>query len=202
MQQRPPGALIGEEPLDVVADDVARRVDGLVAVADADRIEVARLEDVEEMLRCGDFILNVFEQKAHTERCGKGLQVLDNGNGVLDGEFIPCRLIEAEIDHGGSERDLLRGLDGALDLVHGGDAGLFALGDEVKIRRYVAGPLDVIAVGEIDGLMQHRAHVVRAEPVSEFAHSGRVGVVEVVARGEDFDGARTSGCQGIQQAGV
>ena len=58
------------------------------------------------------------------------------------------------------------------------------------------------AFGEIDGLMQHGAHVVGAEPRGELAHGGRIGVVEVVARGEDFDGARAGGCEGVQQTGV
>ena len=36
--------------------------------ADADRIEVAGLEDVEQVLRRGDFVLHVLQQQAHAER--------------------------------------------------------------------------------------------------------------------------------------
>jgi len=55
--------------------------------------------------------------------------------------------------------------------------------------------------------MEDGAGVVRAEPGGEFAHSGGVGVVEVVARGEDLDGHGPAGVgaggeECIQQAGV
>ena len=89
-----------------------------------------------------------------------------------------------------------------MHLVHGGDAvGLLGC-DEVEVGRDVARPLGVGAVGDVDGLMQDGANVVGAEPRGQLAHGEGVGVVEVVARGEDFDGARAGGGEGVEQAGV
>jgi hypothetical protein len=50
--------------------------------------------------------------------------------------------------------------------------------------------------------MQHGAHIVGAEPGGKLAHGGRIGVVEVVARGEDLDCLRAGGGEGVQQAGM
>ena len=69
-------------------------------------------------------------------------------------------VIEAEVEDDGGEGDLLGGLEGALDLVHGGDAvGLFG-GDEVEVGGDVARPLGVGAVGEVDGLVEDGAVLV------------------------------------------
>ncbi len=55
-------------------------------------------------------------------------------------------VLEAEVEDDGGDGDLLGGLEGALDLVHGGDAvGLFGV-DEVEVGGDVAGPLGVGAV--------------------------------------------------------
>ena len=133
---------------------------------------------------------------------GEGLEVLDGGERVLDGGLVPGRVIEAEREDDGGEGDLLGGLERALDLVHGGDAVGLLRRDEVEVGRDVARPLSVGAVGYVDGLMEDGADVVGAEPGGEFADGGGIGVVEVVARGEDFDGAGTGGGEGVQQARV
>ena len=100
------------------------------------------------------------------------------------------RVAQAEVEDSVGEGNLLSALERALDLVHGGDAVGFLAGDEVEVGRDVARPLGVGAVREVNGLVQDGADVVRAEPGGEFADmAGVVGVVEVVARGEDFDGA-------------
>jgi hypothetical protein len=91
--------------------------------ADADLIEVAGLEDVEEVLGGGDFVLQVFQQEADAERRGEGLEVLDGGEGIVDGGLVPGGVLEAEVEDDVGEGDLFGALDGALDLVHGGDAG-------------------------------------------------------------------------------
>ena len=113
-----------------------------------------------------------------------------------------ARVVEAEREHDRGEGDLLGGLERALDLVHGGDAVGLLRRDEVEVGRDVARPLGVGAVGDVDGLMEDGADVVGAEPGGEFADGGGIGVVEVVARGEDFNGARAGGGEGVQQAGV
>jgi hypothetical protein len=90
--------------------------------ADADRVEVAGLEDGEQMLRRGDLVLQILQQQADAERGGEGLEVLDGGERALEGGLVPGGVLEAEVEDDGGEGDLLGGLDGALDLVHGGDA--------------------------------------------------------------------------------
>ena len=164
---------------------------------------MAGLEDVEEVLGGGDFVLQVFEQEADAERRGEGLEVLDGGEGVLDGGLVPGGVLRPRREDDGGEGDLLGGLEGALDLVHGGDAVGLLRGDEVEVGGDVAGPLGVGAVGDVDGLVEDGADVVGAEPGGDVADGEGVGVVEVVARGEDFDGAaRRRACEGVQQAGV
>jgi len=86
--------------------------------------------------------------------------------------------------------------------------------DKVQIGRDVARPLIWIsaaegpaAVSDVDGLVQDGADVVGAEPGGELADGRRVGVVEMMARGEDFDRhgparARAGGLESVQQAGV
>ena len=162
------------------------------------------------MLRRGDLVLQILQQQADAERRGECLEVLDGGERVLQGVLIPRRVPQPKVEDDGGEGHLLGGLERALDLVHGGDAVGLLGSNQVEIGRNVARPLGCVraaevapALGEkIDGLMQHGAHVVGAEPGGELAHGGRIGVVEVVARGEDFDGARAGGCEGVQQTGV
>ena len=90
--------------------------------ADADAVEVADAEDFEEVLGGGDFVLQVFEEDADAERVGEGLEVLDGGEGVFEGAGVPGVVLVAEVEDAGVDGDLLGGLEGALDLVHGGDA--------------------------------------------------------------------------------
>ena len=47
--------------------------------ADADGVEVAGLEDVEEVVGGGDVVLQVFQQQVDAERRGEGLEVFDSG---------------------------------------------------------------------------------------------------------------------------
>ncbi len=119
--------------------------------ADADAVEVADAEDLEEVLGGGDFVLEVFDENADAERVGEGLEVLDGGEGVFEGAGVPGVVLLAEVEDAGVDGDLLGGLEGALDLVHGGDAvGLFGV-DEIDVRGDVAGPLAAAAVAEVEG---------------------------------------------------
>ena len=170
--------------------------------ADADAVEVADVDDFEEVLGGGDLVLEVFEEDADAEGVGEGLEVLDGGEGVLEGAGVPGVVLVAEVEGAGGDGDLLGGLEGALDLVHGGDAaGLFGV-DEVEIGGDVAGPLGVGAVADVEGLVERGADVVGAEPGGDVADGGAVGVVEVVAGGEDLDGLGAAFVQGVEQAGV
>jgi hypothetical protein len=177
--------------------------------ADADRVEVAGLEDVEQVVGGSDFVLHGFEQEADPERGGEGLEVLDGGEGVVDGGFVPGRIFEAEVQDDGGEGHLLGGFEGALDLVDGGDAADLLGVDDVEIGRDMGRPLGLVGLGEgaasaaeVDGLVESSADVVGAEPGGELADGGGVVVIEVVARGEDFDVACAGGVEGVQQAGM
>ena len=166
--------------------------------ADAYAIEVAYLDDFEEVLGGGDFVLQIFEEDADAERVGEGFEVLDGGEGVFEGASVPGLVLETEVEDGGSDGNLLGGLEGALDLVHGVDAaGLFGV-DEVERGSGVAGP---VRVGE-ERLVERGADIIGAEPGSDVAEDGAVGVVEVMAGGEEFDGFRAAFVEGVEQAGV
>src|ERR1700733_4823479 len=64
----------------------------------------------------------------------------------------------------------------------------------------VAGPLAAAPVGKVDGLMECGGYAGRAEPGGDVADGGAVGVVEVVAGGEQFDCGRTGFVEGVEQA--
>ena len=112
---------------------------------DADVVEVAYAEDLEEVVGGGDFVLEGLRGELYAEGMGEGLKVFDGGEGVLEGAEVPGLVFEAEVEGDGGDGDLLGGLEGALDLVHGGDAvGFFGV-DEIDFRGDVARPLAVSA---------------------------------------------------------
>jgi hypothetical protein len=91
---------------------------------------VTDVENLEDVLGCGDFVLKVFDEHLDAERVGEGLDVLDGGEGVLDGAGVPGVVFEAEVERDGGDGDHLGGLERALDLVHGLDALTLVGGDE------------------------------------------------------------------------
>ena len=156
--------------------------------ADAYAVEVAYVEDFEDVLGGGDFVLQVFDEDADAEGMGEGFEVLDGGEGVFEGAGVPGVVFVAEVEDAGGDGDLLGGFEGALDLVHGGDAmGFFGV-DEVEVGGDVAGPLPASAVAEVDGLMECGGDALSRNQSGDVADGGAVGVVEVVAGGEEFDG--------------
>jgi len=169
---------------------------------DAHGGEATDAEDLEEVFGGGDFVLDVFEEYLDAEGMCEGLEVLDGGEGVFEGPEVPGLVFGAEVKSDGGEGELLGGLEGALDLVLSGDAAGFFGVDEVEVGGDVAGPLGVGAVGDVDGLVEGGGDVVIAEPVGEVADGGAVGVVEVVAGGEDFDDGGAGGLEDVEQAGV
>ncbi len=79
--------------------------------------------------------------------------------------------------------------------------------DEIEgVRSDVAGPLAGAAVAEVDGLMEGGGCAGVAEPGSDVADGGAIGVIEVVTGGEDLnDRAAIRGETAqdrIQEAGV
>jgi hypothetical protein len=166
---------------------------------DADGSEVADAEDLEEMLGCSDFVLEVFEEDFDAEGVGEGFEVLDGGEGVVEGACVPRLVLEAEVEGDGGEGYLLGGLEGALDLVHSIDAPGFFGVDEVEAGWDVAGPEVGGAVGE-DGLVEGGVGVGVTEPGGDVADGATVGVVEVVPCGEDLNGLGSAEAQGFEQA--
>ena len=170
--------------------------------ADADAVEVADAEDFEDVLGRGDFVLQVFDEDADAEGVGEGFEVLDGGEGVFEGAGVPGVALLAEVEDAGVDGNLLGGFEGALDLVHGGDAvGFFGV-DEIDVRGDVAGPLAASAVAEVEGLVERGGDAGGAEPGGDVADGGAVAVVEVVAGGEDLDSLGAGFVEGVEQAGV
>ena len=169
---------------------------------DADAVEVADAQNFENVLGGGDVVLQIFDEQANAERVGEGFEVLDGGEGVLEGAVVPGFALGAEVESAGGDGNLLGGLEGAFDLVHGGDAvGFFGV-DEIDVRSDVTGPLAASPIAEVDGLMKRRGNSGRTEPGGDVTDSGAVAVVEVVAGGEEFDGLGAGFVKGIEQAGV
>ncbi len=141
-------------------------------------------------------------QDADAERVGEGFEVLDGGEGVLEGAAVPGIVLLAEVEDAGVDGDLLGGFESALYFIHGGDAvGFFGI-DEIDIRCDVARPLPASPVGEIDGLVERGEDAGVAEPGGDVADGGAVAVVEVVAGGEDFDSLGAGVMESVEQAGV
>lgn len=173
---------------------------------DAYVVEVADAEDFEKVVGGGDFVLEVFEEDFDAEGVGEGFEVFDGGEGVFEGAEVPGVVFEAEVEGDGGDGDLLGGLEGALDLVHGVDAAGFLRVDEVEGGGDVAGPDGGGGAVEEDGLVKRGGGAGVAEPGGDVADDGAVGVVEVVACGEEFDGGAAVGSEaaehGVEQAGV
>lgn len=92
---------------------------------DADCIQVADAEDFDQVLGGGGFAGKVFDEQAHAKRTGKGAEVFEGGEGVLDGARGPAVIALAEVEDEVAKGDLLGGFEGALDFVHGVDAAGF-----------------------------------------------------------------------------
>ena len=102
--------------------------------------------------------------------------------------------------HQEAKRNLLGDFEGALDFVHGLDAAGAVGGGNVHRRRAGASPF-VVGV-------QRRVHRVQRdaagpEPVGDLADVLlAVGVVEMLAGGENLDRLRAAAHQAVQQAGM
>ncbi len=170
--------------------------------ADAYVVEVAHADDLEEMFGSGDLVLKILEQDADAEGMREGFEMLDSGEGIFEDANVPGIILVAEVEDDGLDGELLSGLEGAFDLVHGVDATGFFGVNEVEVRSDVAGPLSIGAVAGVDGLVERGGDFVEAEPGGDVADGGAVGVIEVVAGGEELDGLGSAAVKGVEQAGV
>jgi hypothetical protein len=165
-------------------------------------VEVAGTEDFENVFGSGDFVLEIFNEDANAEGMGEGLEMLDGSEGVFEGAGVPGIVFLTEVKDAGVDGDLLGGFEGALDLVHGGDAlGFFGV-DEINVWGDVARPLAAAAVGKVDGLVEGGGYACVSEPGGDVADGGAVAVVEVMAGGKELDGLCAGLVEGIEQAGV
>jgi len=169
---------------------------------DADAVEVADVDNFEKVLGSGDLVLKIFKQDADPEGVREGFEVLDRGEGVLEGAEIPGVVLMAEVESAGGDGDLLSGLEGALDLVHGRDAAGFFGVDQVEVRRDVARPLGIGAVAEVEGLVERGSCAGRVEPGGDVADGSSVGVVEVMPGGKELDDLSAGFVESVEQAGV
>jgi len=96
---------------------------------------MAHVEDHDEMLRRSGLAKEIFNEHAHTERAGKGIEMLEGRESVLDGAGRPDVVALAKMDDEIAEGNVLGGFKSALDLVHGVDARDFSGVQHVDSRR-------------------------------------------------------------------
>ena len=90
--------------------------------ADADALKMADFEDFHQVLRCGWVADEIFGNQADAERLGKGVEVLEGGDGVVLGAGGPGVGAFAEVNDEVLKVQVLGGFESAFDLVHGVDA--------------------------------------------------------------------------------
>ena len=142
-------------------------------------------DELDEALGSGKFVGNIFHEHSYAERLGEGAQMLDAGHGGFEFLFVEGFVGIADVLDEKAERDVLGDFEGAFDFVHGIDASGAVGGGDVDGRRTGASPLVVGVQRRVDGIEWNAGG---AEPVGNFADMLlAIGVIEVLAGGEDFD---------------
>ena len=185
------GVVGGQRPVDV----------GVAGVeAEPYAVEMADAGDFNEAGRGSEVVVEVFEQELDAERGGEGLEVLDGGEGEVEGFGGPAVVLKAEVEDAGAEGNLLGGFEGAFDLVHGFNALALGTADEVQGGLGVTAPVDLVLCGE-ERHVHGGSDGIGAKPGADLPHRAAVGVVELVPRGEDFDRLGPGLAQGVEGAG-
>src|SRR6185437_12343147 len=109
---------------------------------------------------------------------------------------VPAVVLAAEVQHAGLDGNLLGGFERALHLVHRRDTRGLLHVDEVQRGGGVAAP-DALVVRIEEWHVHRRRDGVGLEPRGYVAYGGAVGVVEVMARGEEFDGLSAGRAQRV-----
>ena len=163
---------------------------GVAAIeADSDIVEVHGMDELDEAIGRREFVGNVFEQHPHPERLGEGAQMLDGGHCRFELLIVKSLVWVADVLHEKAIRNIFGDFKRALDLIHGLDAfGAVGRGN-VDGGRTGAAPFVVGVQGRVHGVERNSGGF---KPVGDFADVLlAVGVIEVLASGEDFDGLRS-----------
>ena len=123
--------------------------------------------------------------------------MLDGCHGMFECPLIPTVFPLAEMEDQKLQRQDLRGLERTLHLVHAVDAPGLIRVDHVYRRSPAPPHLRVRKERHMHG---KRLHGIDAEPVGNLFHLSAVGVIEMLARGEDLNRLRSTLGQGIEQS--
>ena len=151
--------------------------------ADADAVQVSKIEDRDQVLRRGRLAQQVFHQHAHAQRPCKCAQVLEGRLRELHGALRPAIVTLAQVYNHMPEWNVFGRLQRALDLVHGIDAPRLLGVNHVDCRS--PGPPHLV-IGPQRRMQRKRLQRIGTEPVAKLAHMFAAGVVEVLPRGEDL----------------
>ena len=86
------------------------------------------------MLGSGWLAQQIFNQQPDAERSRKGAQMFESGLSIFDGARRPGIRCVSQVNDQVAEGELIGGLQGALDLVHGVDAAGFFRVQKVDTR--------------------------------------------------------------------
>jgi hypothetical protein len=135
---------------------------------------------------------------ADAERLGEGAQVLDRSHGGFEFLFVKGVVGIADVLDEKAERNVFGNFERAFDLVHGVDAAGAVGGGDVDGRRAGASPLVIGVQRRVHGIQRNAGGL---EPVGNFADVLlAIGVVEMLAGGEDFDRLRSRLDEFVEQA--
>ena len=149
------------------------------------------------MLGGGGLAEQVFDQQADAERAGKGAQVFERGDGVLDGARRPAVVAFAEMHD-----EIAKGMCSAASRAR-------LISSMASMRRDFSGCSTLtrgragaahFAIGKERGVHGKRLKRVGAEPLGQLGDVLAAGVVKVLARGKDLDCLRAGTVGKLQQA--
>ena len=163
---------------------------------DADIVQVAHIEDGEQVFRSSGIAGQVLDEQADTQGVREGSEVFECGEGVLDGARGPAVFFFAQVQDEVLKGDGLGGFQRALDLVHGVDAAEFVRMDDVDGGSTGAAHL---AVGKERRVHRPGLKGIGTKPGGQLGDLLAAGVIEMLARGKDLDALCASTGRQFQQ---
>src|SRR5450432_2932187 len=126
--------------------------------------------------------------------------MLDGGHGGFEFVFVERFVAHADVLNQKAKWNVFGEFDGAFDFVHGFDAASAVDGRDVQRWSAGASPLVIGVERRVDRVERHAAGT---EPIGDFLHMlFAIGVVKMLAGGENFDRLRAAAYQAVQQAGM